>query len=55
MEQGHHIPVANSIAMLGFASKDNVLMKAISSGKDETDVSMDGNHSALCSLGEVDQ
>jgi hypothetical protein len=42
MEQGYHIAVANCVAMLGFAAKDNVLMKAISSGKDETDVPMEG-------------
>lgn len=29
MEQGYHIAVANSVAMLGFASKDNVFMRAI--------------------------
>jgi hypothetical protein len=29
MEQGYHIAVANSVAMLGFASKDSVLMQAI--------------------------
>jgi Est1 DNA/RNA binding domain len=41
MEQGYHIAVANSVAMLGFASKENVLMKAISS----TDVDMEGSPS----------
>jgi hypothetical protein len=30
VEQGYHIAVANSVAMLGFASKDNVFMKAMS-------------------------
>jgi hypothetical protein len=40
-----NIAVANNVAILGFASKDNVLMKATSSGKDETDVSMEGNPS----------
>ena len=29
MEQGYHIAVANSVAMLGFASKENDLMRAI--------------------------
>jgi hypothetical protein len=29
MEQGYYIAVANSVAMLGFASKDSVLMQAI--------------------------
>jgi hypothetical protein len=43
MEQGYHIAVANSVAMLSFASKDNVLMRAISSStKDNTDVQMEG-------------
>jgi hypothetical protein len=43
MEQGYHIAVANSVAMLGFASKDNVLMCAISSSaKDDTDIHMEG-------------
>jgi hypothetical protein len=41
MEQGYHIAVANIVAMLGFASKDNVLMKALSS----TDVEMEGSPS----------
>lgn len=31
MEQGYHIAVANSVAMLGFGSEDNVLQKATSS------------------------
>ena len=42
MEQGYHIAVANSVAMMGFASSDNILMRAISSSKDEVDVDMDG-------------
>jgi hypothetical protein len=29
MEQRYHIAVANCVTVLGFASKDNVLMKAI--------------------------
>jgi len=41
MEQGYHIAVANCIAMLGFASKDNVLMKAIF----PPDVDMEGSPS----------
>jgi len=41
MEQGYHIAVANCVAMLGFASKDNVLMKAMSS----PDVDMEGSPS----------
>lgn len=33
MEQGYHIAIANSVALLGYASKDNVMMKAISSDR----------------------
>lgn len=33
MEQGYHIAVANSVAMMGFAAPDNVLMKAIASSR----------------------
>jgi hypothetical protein len=40
MEQGYHIAIANCIAMLGFAAKDNVLMKAISPTQIEGDVQM---------------
>ncbi|KAH6662376.1 hypothetical protein B0J14DRAFT_662756 [Halenospora varia] len=37
MEQGYHIAVANHVAMLGFASSDNVLMKIISQdGNDDS-------------------
>ena len=43
MEQGYHIAVANSVALLGFASPDNELMKAISpSSKNDGDVEMGG-------------
>jgi hypothetical protein len=42
MEQGYHIAVANSVAMLGFASEDNILLKAITpSATDDSDVHMD--------------
>ncbi|ESZ94548.1 hypothetical protein SBOR_5038 [Sclerotinia borealis F-4128] len=43
MEQGCHIAVSNNVAMLGFASKENPLMKAIgsSSGDETADVDMD--------------
>lgn len=41
MEQGYHIAVANCVALLGFAFKENVLMKAISS----TDIEMKGSPS----------
>jgi hypothetical protein len=41
MEQGYHIAIANCVALLGFASKDNVLMKAIAS----SDVEMSGSPS----------
>jgi hypothetical protein len=50
MEQGYHIAVANSVAMLGFASKDNILMRAISSAEDETDIKMEGMSSDEPSL-----
>jgi hypothetical protein len=43
---GTRISVADSVAILEFASKDNVLMNAISSGKDETDIPMEGSSSA---------
>lgn len=43
MEQGYHIAVANSVAMLGFVTKDNVLMKALSST--DVDVHMEGSPS----------
>ena len=36
MEQGYYTAVANCLALLGFADKDNILMKAISS--DEVDM-----------------
>jgi len=43
MEQGYQIAIANSVALLGFASKDNLLMCAISSStKDDSDVQMEG-------------
>ncbi|KAE8454538.1 hypothetical protein EG329_000161 [Mollisiaceae sp. DMI_Dod_QoI] len=42
MEQGYHIAVANSVAMTGFAAKDNVLMQIISPSKDGGDVAMSG-------------
>jgi Est1 DNA/RNA binding domain len=41
MEQGFHIAVANCVALLGFASKDSVLMKAIES----SDATMAGSPS----------
>ncbi|KUJ09305.1 uncharacterized protein LY89DRAFT_690348 [Mollisia scopiformis] len=45
MEQGYHIAIANSVAMTGFAAKDNVLMQLISPNKDGGDVAMAGNAS----------
>ncbi|KAH8787153.1 hypothetical protein BGZ57DRAFT_133049 [Hyaloscypha finlandica] len=39
MEQGYHIAIANCVALLGFASKDNILMKAMAS----SDVEMSGS------------
>ncbi|RAL68390.1 hypothetical protein DID88_007121 [Monilinia fructigena] len=42
MEQGSHIAISNSVAMLGFASKENPLMKAITSPEDKpADIDMD--------------
>jgi hypothetical protein len=35
MEQGTHIAISNSVALLGFGSKDNVLMKAITPSQEE--------------------
>ncbi|KAJ8058490.1 hypothetical protein OCU04_012678 [Sclerotinia nivalis] len=43
MEQGCHIAISNNVAMLGFASKENPLMKAIASSSEDkaADVDMD--------------
>jgi hypothetical protein len=41
MEQGYRIAIANCVAILGFASKDNVLMKAHNSTA--TDVHLEGS------------
>ena len=38
MEQGYHIAVANSVAMLGFASTENVLMKAIAASQTQMEL-----------------
>ncbi|TGO32394.1 hypothetical protein BHYA_0321g00010 [Botrytis hyacinthi] len=40
-EQGCHIAISNNVAMLGFASKDNPLMIAITPASKEADVDMD--------------
>lgn len=53
MEQGYHIAIANSVAMLGFASKDNPLMRAISSDQDDVDTQMAGASSNDLSLSTV--
>ena len=51
MEQGYHIAVANSVAMLGFASPDNILMRAISPpSKDDEDTQMEGTSTDDISL-----
>ena len=42
MEQGYHIAVANAVALLGFAAKDNVLMRSISSLTENEDVNIQG-------------
>jgi hypothetical protein len=47
MEQGYHIAVANSVAMVGFAATDNVLMKAVSPGEEAEDVSMTNKSEAV--------
>lgn len=48
MEQGYHIAVANCVALLGFASKDNLLMQALTpSGQDGEDVQMIGDPAAI--------
>ena len=51
MEQGYYIAVANNVAMLGFAAKDNILMKAIAALPDG-DVRMTGD---LHTSGEDDK
>jgi hypothetical protein len=40
MELGYHIAVTNSVAMVGFAAKDNVLIKALSSRGGSKDASI---------------
>jgi hypothetical protein len=37
MEQGYYIAVSNSVSMLGFASRDNVLMKAMAATNNKND------------------
>lgn len=41
MEQGYYISISNNVALLGFASKDNIIMKAISS-EGSSDTHMEG-------------
>jgi len=43
MEEGYHIAITNNVAMLNFASKENVLMKPLSST--DFDFSMKGSAS----------
>ena len=50
MEQGYHIAISNSVAMLSFASRDNVLMRAISPPKDDEDTQMSGTSPDEASL-----
>ncbi|KAG4428020.1 hypothetical protein IFR05_016498, partial [Cadophora sp. M221] len=46
MEQGYHIAVANSVAILGFASKDNPVMQAMTeTPAGEPDIEMSGDDS----------
>jgi hypothetical protein len=40
MKQGYHIAVTNSVAMLGL-SKENTLLRALSSAKDDTDLQLE--------------
>jgi hypothetical protein len=47
MDQGYHIAVANCVAMLGFTSKDNVLMNAIRSADMEISPSEETIHLRL--------
>jgi hypothetical protein len=47
MEQGYHIAVANSVAMVGFAAKDNILMKALASVGGNEDVAMANTSEAV--------
>jgi len=42
MEQGQYISVTNCVAILGFASKENPVMKAISSNEEDTDTPTHG-------------
>ena len=47
MEQGYHIAVANSVAMMGFAARDNVLTKELLPAKDtEAQMEVDTNESS---------
>ncbi|KAJ8069093.1 hypothetical protein OCU04_002766 [Sclerotinia nivalis] len=41
MEQGCHIAISNNVAMLGFASKENPLMKAIAPSSEDKGVDVD--------------
>jgi hypothetical protein len=45
MEQGFHIAIINSVALLGFASPENELMKAISPSQNDGDIEMGGTSS----------
>ena len=47
MEQGYHIAVANSVAMMGFAARDNVLTKELLPAKDtEAQMEVDTDESS---------
>ena len=54
MEQGYYIAVANAVAILGFASKENPLMKAMAlatlDATGESDIQMAGTTSDEAAL-----
>ncbi|RDL41591.1 TPR-like protein [Venustampulla echinocandica] len=50
MEQGVHIAIANYVAMLGFAAKDNPVMRAISPSEEEVEVSQIAESPAVISF-----
>ncbi|KAG4428019.1 hypothetical protein IFR05_016497 [Cadophora sp. M221] len=53
MEQGYHIAISNSVAMIGFAAKDNILTREISPSKEvdaQMQVDTDENSAAMISF-----
>ena len=47
MEQGSHIAISNSVSMLGFAAKENLLMKAISIEPSQDDQLASANEKSI--------